>query len=142
MNHGSVILYVEDDLGYAQIMDCVLKQTGFKYRMVHLSSGAQAKAYLDGVGEFSDRSRYPAPDVVLADLKMPQVTGLELLEWVRCHSVHRKMPFVVLTSSDDLKDVSRAYQLGANSFLMKPPTVTDLKEMLKAFLSQHHFEHQ
>lgn len=134
MEQRDVILYVEDDEAYAQVMECVLKQGGFKQRMIHLTSAAQAKAYLTGCGEFTDRNLYPLPSVILADLKMPGTTGLELLQWVRSQTAHRLTPFVILTSSDDLKDVTKAYQLGANSFLMKPPTLVDLTELLKTFL--------
>lgn len=127
-----VILYVEDDDSYAQMMEHVLRKSGFNHKLVHVSSGAQAKAYLTGEGEFSVRDRYPLPGLILADLKMPGMTGLELLQWVRSQSEHRLIPFVILTSSEDLKDVTRAYQLGANSFLVKPPSVADLVEMMKA----------
>ncbi len=126
-----VILYVEDDEAYAQLMECVLKQSGFTHRMIHLSSAAQAKAYIEGVGEFTDRQRYPLPCLILADLKMPEMTGLEFLDWVRSHSSHRQLPYVILTSSEDLKDIIKAYQLGADSFLVKPPRVPDLVEMVK-----------
>lgn len=132
MLQWDVILYVEDDDGYAQIMSAVLSQSGFKHRLVHVPSGDQAKAYLSGTEQFSDRDRYPLPGLILADLKMPGMTGLELLKWVRSESEHKLLPFVILTSSEDLKDVTRAYQLGANSFLVKPPSVQDLKEMMKA----------
>lgn len=131
MLEGEVVLYVEDDDAYAEIMECVLNQSGINHRLITLNSGALAQEYLSGIGEFSDRARYPLPRLILADLKMPGMTGLELLQWVRSHPTSRSTPFVILTSSDDLKDVTRAYQLGANSFLVKPPTVPDLIEMVK-----------
>lgn len=127
-----VILYIEDDEGYAQIMECVLRQCGFKHRLIHLTSGAEAQEYLSGAGKFSDRAVYPLPGLVLADLKMPGMTGLELLQWIRAESKYPLLPFVILTSSEDLRDVTKAYQQGANSFLVKPPSVPALAEMMKA----------
>ncbi len=127
-----VILYVEDDTFYAEIMHFALKEGGFKHRLIHLASALEAREYLTGTGLFADREQYPMPALVLADLKMPKMTGLELLQWVRNDSLHRTIPFVILTSSDDLKDVAKAYQLGANSFLLKPPTVPELIELMKS----------
>jgi len=132
MMQWDVLLYVEDDEQYAELLLCTLKQGGFQHRLVHLPSAIEAISYLKGEGKYSDREAFPIPGVLLADLKMPRLSGLELLRWVREESKYRNLPFVVLTSSDDLQDIKTAYSLGANSFLIKPPSIADLKEMMQA----------
>lgn len=127
----NTILYVEDDENYARLLHCTLQQGGFKQELQHVTDGAEAMAYLKGEGKYSNRSKFPVPCVVLADLKMPRVNGFELLDWVRRQSNYPHLPVIVLTSSDEIKEIQKAYKLGANSFLHKPPHVEDLKEMLK-----------
>lgn len=127
---SQVILYAEDDENYAELLKCTFRQAGIERQVYHVDHGAEAMAYLKGEGKYSDRSLYPFPTVILADLKMPKVNGLELLAWIRHQSSFPHLPVVVLTASDELKDVRNAYALGANSFLVKPPRVEDLKELL------------
>jgi len=82
--------------------------------------GEQAIAYLAGEGKFTNRAEYPLPSLLLLDLKMPRLDGFEVLRWVRQQPGLRALRVVVLTSSQDINDVNRAYELGANSFLVKP----------------------
>lgn len=128
---SEVILYVEDDRNYADLLQCALRHAGLKHRLIHFDEAKTAQAYLKGEREFANRSDYPLPAVALVDLKMPAMNGFEFLDWIRNESPTRYLPVVVLTSSEDLKDVRKAYQLGANSFLVKPPQPEDLKEMMK-----------
>jgi CheY-like chemotaxis protein len=129
---ANVILFAEDDDNYALILQCTFKEAGINHDVFRVPDGAEAIAYLKGEGKYSDRSQYPFPCVVLADIKMPKITGMELLQWVRSRSDFGHLPVVMLTSSDELRDVKEAYTLGANSFLMKPARIADLKELLKA----------
>ncbi len=140
MFRRDVLLYAEDDLGFAEMFDYNLRQGGFHHRLIHVQDGEQALAYLKGQGRFSDRDLYPLPGVALLDLKMPRVNGFEVLQWVRNESPFPDMPVVVLTVSEELRDIRRAYQLGANSFLIKPARVADLKEMLN-MLETYWFRH-
>jgi CheY-like chemotaxis protein len=82
--------------------------------------GAEAIDYLSGEGKYADRAQYPLPDLLLLDLKMPNKNGLEVLEWIRHQPTLSSLRVVVLTASDQARDVNRAYQLGANSFVVKP----------------------
>ena|SRR5437879_4178194 len=82
--------------------------------------GEQAIAYLDGEGKFDDRSEYPIPELLLLDIKMPRIDGFEVLRWVRQQPHLNSIRIIVLTSSEDIRDVNLAYQLGAHSFLVKP----------------------
>ena len=130
MIKSGVILYAEDDENYAELLKCMLKQAGIERHVEHVEHGGEAMAYLKGEGKYGDRSKYPLPAVVLADLKMPKVNGLELLTWIRHQSPFPHLPVVVLTASDEIRDIKSAYASGANSFLVKPPHIEDLKELL------------
>ncbi len=130
MFQSDVLLYAEDDAAFVEIFQCTLKQGGFDRRVIHVSDGEQAVAYLSGKGKYADRETYPLPSVLLLDLKMPRLNGFEVLQWVRQESPFPYLPVVVLTVSEELRDISKAYALGANSFLIKPPSVGDLRDML------------
>ena len=130
MFETDVLLYAEDDAAFVDILHCTLKQGGFNYQVVHVPDGEQAIAYLKGLGKYADRETYPLPSVLLLDLKMPRSNGFEVLQWVRQQSPFPYLPVVVLTVSEELRDISKAYALGANSFLIKPPSIADLRDML------------
>ena len=89
-------------------------------------------AYLAGEGPFADRQRHPFPVLVLLDLKLPRRSGLEVLEWIRAQTGLKRLPVVVLTSSKEATDVNRAYDLGANSYLVKPVGFDSLLELVKS----------
>src|SRR5207249_5534648 len=82
--------------------------------------GDEAVEYLGGTGRYQDRTRYPLPALVLLDLKLPRKNGIEVLHWLRQQPALRRLPVVVLTSSKEPNDVNRAYDQGANSYLVKP----------------------
>ena len=82
--------------------------------------GEEATAYVSGTGKYSNRAEYTLPHLILLDLKMPRMDGFEFLRWIRQHPQLKAIPVIVLTSSEDIYDVNRAYELGANSFLVKP----------------------
>lgn len=140
MFRRDVLFYAEDDAGFADLLQCSLKQGGFDHHVIHVTDGEKALAYLKGEGKFADREKYPLPGVALLDLKMPRVTGFEVLRWIREESPFPYLPVVVLTVSEELRDINAAYKLGANSFLIKPPKVEDLKEML-TMLDNYWFRH-
>src|SRR5215831_7175122 len=88
---------------------------------VHVAwSGEEAIAYLSGSGEYANRAEFPLPGLVLLDIKMPGMDGFEVLRWIRQVSPYPSLRVVMLTSSELMRDVSTAYELGANSFLVKP----------------------
>ena len=96
-----------------------------------VTSGQEALDYLAGVGKFANRAEYPLPDLMLLDLKMPEIDGFDVLRWVKRQPEMAKLRVVVLTSSDQIRDVNQAYQLGANSFLMKPMEFEQFRETAK-----------
>ncbi|SRR5258706_8217724 len=85
-----------------------------------VGSGDDAIAYLKGEGKFANRSEYPPPSLLLLDLKMPRTDGFQVLRWVRQQPGLKALRVIVLTSSEDIRDVNQAYEYGANSFLVKP----------------------
>ena len=96
-----------------------------------VKDGEEAVAYLKGEGKYFNRDEYPLPDLMLLDLKMPIMDGFQVLRWVRQQPGLSKLCVVVLTSSDHIRDVNVAYQLGANSFLLKPIDFENFVEMGK-----------
>lgn len=94
------------------------------------SDGQQAIDYLKGAGEFADRETFPLPCLVLLDLKLPRVMGLDVLKWIRQQPP--ALVVIVLTASAENADIAAAYRLGANAFLTKPPESGKLEDMAKA----------
>jgi CheY-like chemotaxis protein len=126
------ILLVEDDPN-----DIVLIQRAFaKAALVNplriVRDGEEAILYLGGSQDYADRGKYPLPSLILLDLKLPRKSGLEVLEWLRQQPSLRHVPVIVLTSSKEMRDINRAYELGANSYLVKPVGFEGLLEMVRA----------
>ena len=134
MPDQSVILLAED-----REDDILLVRRSFAKAFINnplqvVRNGEEVIAYLEGEGVYANRDEYPLPDLLLLDLKMPRMDGFEVLKWIRQHPSVRNLPVVVLTSSDRMRDVNIAYQLGANSFLVKPMDFENFVEMSR-FLS-------
>jgi len=95
--------------------------------------GEQAINYLSGKGIYSNREQYPLPFLLLLDLKMPGTDGFEVLEWLRNEPQLKRLLVVVLTSSNLQSDVDRAYELGANSYLVKPVSFDEMVHLIQRF---------
>ncbi len=124
-NGTAPILYVEDESNDVLLLKFALQAAGVTNRVVVAEDGERAIEYLAGEGSFSDRQQHPLPGVVILDLKMPRVTGFEVLEWARKRNDLRCLPFIVFSSSAHEGDVERCYALGANSFAVKPSGVDE-----------------
>jgi CheY-like chemotaxis protein len=98
-----------------------------------VETGQEAMDYLSGVGQFADRERYPLPAVVFLDLKLPFAYGHEVLGWIRRKKEFESLIVIVLTSSNEASDLNTCYSLGANSYLVKPPTAEQLEALARAF---------
>ncbi len=126
------ILLVEDDHN-----DILLTQRAFgKANLADTSlqivtDGDSAVFYLSGEGKYSDRDRYPLPVLMLLDLKLPRRSGHEILAWLRQQPEIKRLPVIILTSSKENMDINRAYDLGANSYLVKPIGLTALVEVVQ-----------
>jgi CheY-like chemotaxis protein len=114
------ILLVEDSPDDVFFMKRAMKSAGFKAPLQVAEDGRVALNYLGRVGDYADREKFPGPTLVLLDLKLPHVPGLDVLKWIRAQPDLRMMPVIVLTSSSEQSDLERAYLLGANSFMVKP----------------------
>jgi CheY-like chemotaxis protein len=133
MTPASAILLVEDNDDDVFLMKHALASAGVTNLVFVVDSGQLAVDYLSGAGPYSDRSRYPMPAVVFLDLKLPMMSGHEVLAWIRGQRQLESLVVVVLTSSNEPSDVRRSYSLGANSYLMKPLTARQLLDLAKAF---------
>jgi CheY-like chemotaxis protein len=115
-------LLVEDDPNDVLMLEMEFRRVPAQIRLVAVSDGKEAMHYLQREAKYSDADQYPAPDVILLDLKMPRINGFEFLKWLRSQSPahYRFIPVVVMSSSALRQDVDLAYALGANSYLVKP----------------------
>lgn len=135
-----VILLVEDSEDDVFFMERALKLAGGKTVLKVAKDGQGAVDYLGGIREYADRKEYPMPSLVLLDLKLPRVPGLEVLRWIRSRPELQTMPVVILTSSGERADLERGYRLGANSFMVKPSESDDLLGLAKC-LSDYWFKY-
>ena len=120
MKGQAPILVVEDNENDALLIRRSLTNSGIPNPRHFVKNGDQAINYLVGVGPYSNREQFPLPALVLLDLKLPGMDGFEVLKWIRAHPHFKYLRVVVLTSSNHIRDVTEAYELGANSFLVKP----------------------
>ena len=113
------VLLVEDNEDDALMMKMACQRTGIPHSLHVVTDGDAAINYLLGAGEYADRAKHPLPDLVFLDIKLPKRSGHEVLEWTRSRAKFKNLPIVMLTSSAEPKDVSRAYSLGVTSYLRK-----------------------
>jgi CheY-like chemotaxis protein len=114
------ILHVDDDPNDIILFQHACQKAEIECHLQNVEDGDHAISYLRGQDEYADRERYPVPALVLLDLKMPRMNGFDVLVWIRGNDQLRAIPVVVLSSSNHDADVKRAYDLGANSYLVKP----------------------
>lgn len=126
------ILLVEDNEDDIFLMKRAVKSANMINPLIIVTDGQQAVDYLSGAGEYSDRTEYPLPCLLLLDMKLPYRNGLDVIKWIRQESSLQTLLVVFLTSSPREMDIAEAYRLGANAFLVKPPSVEKLTDMLKA----------
>ncbi len=126
------LLVAEDNDDDWFLLQRALRQTSIqKFARVH--DGQQAIDYLDAKGTYTDRAQFPAPNIILLDLKMPFVSGFEVLSWLRQREQFQPIIAVVFSSSPNQKDVHQAYQMGANGYLCKPSGIQKLVEVMDVF---------
>jgi len=133
MTTDRAILLVEDNEDDVFLMKRALKGARVINPLFVVDDGQEAVDYLGGAGKFSDRGSYPLPAVVFLDLKLPFISGHEVLAWIRRRKEFESLVVIVLTSSNEASDLSRCYSLGANSYVVKPPSPEQLDDLAKAF---------
>lgn len=127
-----IVLVAEDREDDILMLRRAFQQLGFQIPAQFVHNGDETIAYLAGTGRFANREEYPVPDLLLLDLKMPRKTGFEVLEWIQGQPSLSRLRVVVLTTSSDIFEVNRAYQLGAASFLTKPLHFTEFRDTIQA----------
>jgi CheY-like chemotaxis protein len=126
-----VVLLADDNADDVLALRHALRRAGIDVPLQVVEDGEEAIAYLRGVGKFSNRAEFPLPDLLLLDLRMPKLDGFEVLEWLRQQPSLAPLRTIVLTMSDDVFDVDRAFALGANSFLTKSMDLLDFGNILE-----------
>ncbi|MDB6111699.1 MAG: response regulator with CheY-like receiver domain and winged-helix DNA-binding domain [Pedosphaera sp.] len=135
MSNIPTILYVDDDDNDVLLLKHALRCAKLAFDVQVVNDPEKASAYLSGQGVYSDRERHPWPALVLLDLKMPRMHGLEVLTWIRSQSSLENLVVVVLTASNHIPEINRAYELGANSYLIKPVELGELVEIVRGMIA-------
>ncbi len=118
--HEIEILLVEDSVSDAELTIRALKKHNMANKLVHLENGAEALDYLFANGAYSEREVKNVPKLILLDINMPKVGGIEVLKQIKGDERTRKIPVIMLTSSKEDPDIDKCYDLGANSYVVKP----------------------
>lgn len=127
------ILLAEDYLPDAEAVQRSFKKQGVTIPIFVVPDGVEAIAYLKGEGIYADRAKFPLPGMLLLDLKMPRRSGLQVLEWCNTQVHLKDMLIVVLSGYRELKEVARAYELGASTFFTKPLNDDDIVNLAERF---------
>ena len=130
MKNTERILVAEDDPQDAFFLKREFGKAGIPISLHFVQDGQEVIDYLEGKGIFADRQTYPMPDLVLLDLKMPRLNGFDVLGWLRKQAGLKRLPVIIFSSSAELTDINRAYDLGANSYLVKPHAVEELSALV------------
>ena len=126
-----VVLAAEDEESDAVLLQLAFARIGSPDDLVVVHDGQQVIDYLDGRGPYADRAMYPLPRLLLLDLKMPRLTGFDVLDWLQDKPEFRGLPVVVLSSSSYETDVQKATQLGAWEYHLKPHGMSDLAQLIR-----------
>jgi CheY-like chemotaxis protein len=124
---NTTILLVEDDPNDVLFIKMALEAVGVQNPVVDAKDGKEALDYLSGSGTYADRERYPLPCLILLDLKLPHLMGLDLLTWIRQRPEFDTVVVIVLTSSANPADINEAYRRGANAYVVKPSSFEKLR---------------
>jgi CheY-like chemotaxis protein len=132
VGNSKPILLVEDSEDDVFFMQRALKDAGIDSPLQVVEDGEMAINYFMGKGKFADRAQFPLPDLVLLDLKLPKVMGLDVLKCMRANAALPPILVIVLSASSERADIEGAYRHGANSYLIKPSTPDRLLAMVKS----------
>lgn len=127
-----MILLVEDEEDDVYFMERAMKKTGASLPMTLVRNGQEAMDYLKGAGQYANRARFPMPDLIFLDLKLPFGTGMDVLRWIRSREELKKIFVVVLTGSPEEEDRLQTLQLGADLYQVKPANADVLRQIFAA----------
>jgi len=133
MQMEKIILLAEDSEDDALFFSRVLKRAGVQNQIISFRDGRDAVAYLDGLGTYADRKKFPLPDIIFLDLKMAPLDGWDVLAWIRATPQLRDIPVIVLTHNAEILKSESIRMLGAKSSLVKPFTEADLLNLIARF---------
>ena len=119
------ILLVEDNPSDAELITRALRKVNLANHLVHVKDGEEALDFIFATGCFAEREKQNIPKVILLDIKMPKVDGIEVLRQIKSNSETKRIPVVIMTSSKEEQDIIRSYELGVNSFVVKPVEFND-----------------
>jgi CheY-like chemotaxis protein len=125
------ILLVDDDQNDVLLVQRAIKKAGLSYPIIHRHDGEEAIDYLSGKPPYSDRTKHPLPTLVLLDIKMPKLTGFDVLTWLQGRPELSKIPVIILTASVREEDQSEAQKLGAVGYRTKPVDFGDLVKIIQ-----------
>ncbi len=131
MNNEAFILLVDDNRMDIELALDAFHEARLINRIETASSGREALDYLFGRGDYGDRKRYPLPNLILLDLKMPGIDGFDVLKQIKTAPLIKRIPVVILTSSREEGDRALSYDIGANSYLVKPVSFSGFIEVIK-----------
>ena len=126
-----LILVVEDDANDALLLERAFQKSEMPIAVKVLRTVDDAIAYLQGRPPFADRQTCPMPVLILQDIKLPLKSGFDFVSWLRAQPALKRLPVIMLTSSKAPSDINRAYELGANSYLVKPVAFESFRQMIK-----------
>ncbi len=133
LNKPETILVAEDDPTDALFLRRAFSKAGVSVTLQFVRDGQEAVDYLRGDAPFADRNAHPLPDLLLLDLKMPRLNGFDVLGWLRQRPILKRLPVIIFSSSGELGDINHAYDLGANSFVVKPHALEELLGLVERF---------
>ncbi len=128
-NGKNYLMLVEDNEAHAELAVCALEETG--NTIIVMKDGREAINYLRYQGEWAEKLNRPIPDIILLDLKMPNMNGMQVLKEVKGDAKFKSIPVVMLTSSGLESDMKECYELGANSYIVKPVTYSEFVKTVK-----------
>lgn len=131
MNPQYTFLIAEDNESDFLLLQRAFRKNNIQNLIQWVQDGDEAIEYLQGTGKYGDRTTHPFPDLLVLDLKMPRKTGLEVLHWIKEHPQYRVIPTIIMSSSNLDEDVRHAYDLGANTYFVKPSDFDTLVAVVK-----------
>jgi two-component system response regulator len=129
--HPTSILLVEDEEAHAQLTKRAIRKAGNANRVDAVPDGEQALDYLFNRGKFSDHAKYPRPGLILLDIKLPGIDGIEVLKQIKEDPVLRRIPVIMLTTSEREEDIAESYGHYANSYLTKPVGFKEFEDKVR-----------
>ena len=142
MNRDGTILLADDSEDDLLLTRIAFQKAGVKNPLREVHNGEEAIAYLQGEAPFNDRQQFPMPIILLMDLNMPRKNGFDVLTWLRAQKGLKRLTVIIFSASMRPEDLTKAFDLGANSFLLKPSSLEELTRTIQAiadWLSYTHF---